>query len=81
MTNEQLEKMQVWVDTAMTPEQWYPVKTDAAFDALNILFEEGAIPFCEMDSKQLHIRKITFDYPKPITQRKNEISQHTYNND
>ncbi len=58
ITNSEIDKMYKWIQKSMKIEQWYPVKTDKAYEILNILFEEGLIDDCEFNSQETHIRKV-----------------------
>ena len=46
----------------MKLDQWYPVKTDKAYETIKMLMQERAIDDVEFDAKQLHIRKVELNY-------------------
>mgnify|MGYP003493341029 FL=1 len=54
----ELEKMYKWILLTMKPNNWYPIKTDKAYEIIVQLFKEGLIDFCELDENQTHFRKI-----------------------
>jgi len=58
ISDEELDKMYLWIINAMKENTWYPVKSDKAYEILLRLFNEGLIEFCEFDHNQTHIRKI-----------------------
>jgi len=59
------QKMLAWIKNVMIIEKWYPIQSDAAFETIKALFLEGKIDECELDSKELNIRKVILDYPRP----------------
>jgi len=58
ISETELDKMYEWIVTQMKPDVWYPVKSEKAFELIMHLFKEGLIPFCELNDKETHIRKI-----------------------
>jgi hypothetical protein len=58
ISDEELDKMYLWIINSMKENTWYPVKSDKAYEILLRLFNEGLIEFCEFDQNQTHIRKI-----------------------
>ena len=56
-----IEKMYSWIIKQMKFDNWYPVKSDKAFEIIVILFKEGLIDNCEFNENETHIRKINID--------------------
>jgi hypothetical protein len=57
MTEKQ-QTMLNWIQNTMRYNEWYPVKSDEAFETIEYLFENDLIEECEMNDLYTHIRKV-----------------------
>jgi len=62
VTEADLEKMYIWINSKMKTDIWYPIKSEKAFEVIIQLFKEGVLLNCELDDNETHIRKININY-------------------
>lgn len=66
MTNQQLDIMLDWIINKMQFDKWYPISSNTALEAINLLWGENAIDNCELNDNKTMFRKIKTNFPKKL---------------
>jgi len=59
---ENANKMYTYITQTMKANEWYPIKTDEAYDAITYLMDLFAIPDCILSDDELRVKKRQIDF-------------------